>query len=231
MQFRLTFFIFLSFISTAQAQKILFVGNSLTYTNNMPSILENIGKSNGFDITTQCICKPNYGLEDHINEGLVAPELRKTQYDFVIFQQGPSSQAYGRKSLLEYGKQLSMMALASHATPAYLMVWPSTTYYQTFDGVIKNHTDAARSNGSMLIPLGIVWQKFNKEHKEYELYGPDGFHPSRLGSLLEAMVILKSIAPEIDLNTLNGREITNSFKNNDKAEEFLKLVSLYLSEL
>lgn len=196
----------------------------------MPSILENIGKSNGLNISTQCICNPNYGLEDHINDGLVEPELRSTSYDYVIFQQGPSSQAYGRESLLEYGKLLSVLALENKATSAYLMVWPSMVYYQTFNGVIKNYTDAAQSNGALLIPVGSIWQKLNKEHPDYKLYGPDGFHPSELGSLLEALVILKSIQPSLVIADLKSDSMSQILRNDNKIKEFLSIVSGYLIE-
>lgn len=193
-------------------------------------MLEQIGKSNGLDITTQCICKANYGLEDHINDALVESELMSNSYDFVIFQQGPSSQAYGRESLLEYGKLLAVMALENKASPAYLMVWPSMAYYQTFDGVIKNHTDAAKSNGVLLIPVGSIWQKLSNEHPDYQLYGPDGFHPSELGSLLEAIVILKSIQPSMDIGDLKSDSMSQILRNDDTIKEFLSIVSDYLNE-
>ena len=193
-------------------------------------MLEQLAKENGLSIQTKCICLPNYGLEDHMNDGLVAAELAARQYQFVIFQQGPSSQAYGRESLFTYGQQLAVLALAHQATPAYLMVWPSKAYYQTFEGVIKNHTDAAKANGTLLIPLGLIWQKLNQEHPEFELYGPDGFHPSPLGSFLEAVIILKKIAPETDFNTLKTASVANLNIEQEALSSFLRLVSDYLIE-
>ena len=45
---------------SVQSQNILFIGNSLTYSNNMPHILEYIGEKNGVYINTENLSLPNY---------------------------------------------------------------------------------------------------------------------------------------------------------------------------
>lgn len=217
--------------SSEASYDILFVGNSLTYSNEMPVLLEKIGEENDITITTECICYGNYALEDHINDGIVQTKISSKKYSHLVFQQGPSSQAYGRETLLEYGKQLSKLALENQATPAYLMVWPSIVYYHTFDGVIKNYSDAATANDALLIPLGIIWRKIHENHSQIKLYASDEFHPSRLGSLLEALVILKTLNPSLDIEKLTGKTFNEHFvKEADKAA-FLQLVSTYINEL
>jgi len=101
----------------------------------MPDLLESIGQQNDISITTECICFPNYGLEDHLNDGDVQNRIPSNEYSHLIFQQGPSSQAYGRETLFSFGKQLSNLARNHDVIPAYLMVWPSLAYYNTFDRV------------------------------------------------------------------------------------------------
>ena len=46
--------------------KILFIGNSLTYTNNLPELVEKLGEKSNVKIKTQMLAKPNYALEDHL---------------------------------------------------------------------------------------------------------------------------------------------------------------------
>ena len=57
----------LSFFTSVNAQKILFVGNSLTYSNNLPEILEDIAKESGIEIKTKSLCFANYAIADHLN--------------------------------------------------------------------------------------------------------------------------------------------------------------------
>lgn len=73
------------------------------------------------------------------------------------------------------------------------MVWPSMTYYNTFDDVIKNHRDAARLNDAILIPVGEVWKKHFDETNSFDYYSSDGFHPSLKGSKEAARVIISTL--------------------------------------
>ena len=88
-------------------QDILFVGNSLTYSNNLPEMLKKIGDKHNVNMSTTSICYPNYALIDHINDGDVQKTMSSSKFDYLIFQQGPSSQLEGRKMLIEDGAILS----------------------------------------------------------------------------------------------------------------------------
>ena len=181
----------------------MFIGNSLTYSNDLPQILEGLSKTVKLDITTICVCYPNYSLEDHWFNGDFRNMLANESFDFIIMQQGPSSQALGREWLIKFGKMIQDEASKYDAKTAYYMVWPSKQYYYTFNGVIKNHTDAAKTNNSMLIPVGRLWQKIDTDNQSgIELYGSDGFHPSMQGSFLAALVMLHSLHPELDLSII-----------------------------
>jgi len=172
---------------------LLFIGNSLTYTNDLPTLVKKIAKKKGFKVNTKMIAQPNYALMDHWDEGKIQTEIRSKKYDYVIVQQGPSSQDYGRKILLEYGEKLTELCRANNAQFSYFMVWPSRRYYHTFDKVIKNHEDAARLHKVVLCPVGAVWKAHFDATNAFDYYGPDGFHPSLKGSTVAAEVIVESL--------------------------------------
>lgn len=73
------------------------------------------------------------------------------------------------------------------------MVWPSLAYYHTFDGVIKNYTDAALFNNSILLPVGLVWKKYIEATNSHEYYSSDRFHPSIKGSQVAAQIIFEHL--------------------------------------
>ncbi|MTI23271.1 SGNH/GDSL hydrolase family protein [Fulvivirga sp. RKSG066] len=178
----------------AQATKrLLFIGNSLTYTNNLPQLLEAQAKNKGFAFTTQTIAKPNYALIDHWQEGEIQKVISEGKTDFVIVQQGPSSQPYGRKLLIEYVKKLKKLCEQHNAQLVVFMVWPSQSYYHTFPGVIESHELAADKAKSLLAPVGKVWKSYFDSTNQYNYYGADGFHPSLEGSEVAAGVILSTI--------------------------------------
>jgi hypothetical protein len=182
-------------ISKPETLKILFVGNSLTYTNNLPELVEKLGeKSNiNINIKTQMLAKPNYALEDHWNEGELQRVIKSGKFDFVVVQQGPSSQAEGRAMLFDSGEKIQALCKQHNSKLAFFMVWPARANYKTFDGVIQNHTEAATKTNAVLCPVGKIWKEHFDATNDFSYYGPDQFHPSMAGSQVAAAVIYKTL--------------------------------------
>lgn len=170
---------------------ILFIGNSLIYTNNLPDLVKKSAELQGIVIETKMLSFPNYAISDHWNDGEVQKLIASKKYDFVIIQQGPSSQNDGRKMLIEYGEKYSHLCKLNNSKLCYFMVWPSLTNYHTFDDVVKNHKDAASINNSILLPVGEVWKDYFDNTNSFQYYSSDGFHPSLKGSQIAAKVIVE----------------------------------------
>lgn len=170
---------------------ILFIGNSLTYTNNLPDLVKKTAKIKGIEVNSKMIAFPNYAIVDHWNDGQVKKLIGSKKFDFVIIQQGPSSQNEGREMLIENGKEYRSLCELNDTKLCYFMVWPSLANYHTFDNVIKNHKDAATINNSILLPVGEIWKNYIDRTNSYEYYSSDGFHPSLKGSQIAAQVIVE----------------------------------------
>jgi hypothetical protein len=174
-------------------KQILFVGNSLTYSNDLPKLVAQYGASKGNQITTQTLAYGGYALEDHWNDGELQQLITKGSFDFVVVQQGPSSQADGREMLFDYGERIAALCEVRGAKLVFFMVWPAKVNYHTFDGVIKNYTDAAAHSGSLLCPVGKVWKDHFDSTNDFSYYGPDQFHPSLEGSTVAAQIIYETL--------------------------------------
>jgi hypothetical protein len=175
------------------AKKVLFVGNSLTYYNDLPELVEKIGRDSGVEIKTEMVAYGNYALEDHWNDGAIQTLIAGKKYDFVVVQQGPSSQADGRVMLLDYGARIKNICTPHNTKLAFYMVWPARSNFDTFDGVVKNYTDAAAATNSLLCPVGQFWRSHIQATGDYSYYGPDMFHPSQKGSEKAAWIIFKTL--------------------------------------
>lgn len=173
---------------------ILFIGNSLTYTNDLPELVKTSARlRKGINIGVKMIAFPNYAILDHWSDGKVQAQIASGKYDFVIIQQGPSSQAFGRQILIEYGEKYSDLCKKHNAKLVYFMVWPALANFQTFEGVIKNHQDAALINKAILCPVGEVWKEHFNTTGSFDYYDSDNFHPSLKGSQVAAIVIVESL--------------------------------------
>lgn len=173
--------------------RILFVGNSLTYTNNLPAMVKAIGFSNDIQIETEMLAYPNYALEDHWRDGKFQKLLNEKYFNYVIVQQGPSSQQDGRDMLLDYGDRFKIVCEEKGARLVFFMVWPARANYQTFAGVIQNYRDAAIQTESILCPVGEAWKSYMDSTQDFAYYGADGFHPSISGSQMAAQMIYNTL--------------------------------------
>jgi hypothetical protein len=73
------------------------------------------------------------------------------------------------------------------------MVWPSSARARDYDGVKLSYETAAKEIGGLFLPAGEAWRVAWKRDPDLHFYGPDGFHPSPLGSLLAALVIYQGL--------------------------------------
>ena len=62
---------------------ILFVGNSLTYVNDLPSLVSQIARLDGVDVTFKVVAYPDYSLDDHIDRGDMYQLLANEKFDFL----------------------------------------------------------------------------------------------------------------------------------------------------
>jgi hypothetical protein len=176
-----------------QTYRILFVGNSLTLSNNLSALVVEEARNRNFKLSVEVLAYPNYSLEDHWNDKRLQKKLLTSNFDFVILQQGPSSQQEGRRMLIDYGMRIKELCAIGRTELVFLMVWPAKQNYHMFDDVIQNYHDAARINGAVLCPVGMVWKEYIESSGDFSYYGDDGFHPSLAGSKAAAEVICRSL--------------------------------------
>ncbi|MDP1676403.1 MAG: SGNH/GDSL hydrolase family protein [Bacteroidota bacterium] len=170
--------------------RILYVGNSLTYTNNLPEIVADIAASDSVKIRYYDLSNPNYSIEDHLNEGLVQKEIQSGKYDFVIAQQGPSALYESQLILIRDAKKLASLCSATVKTKFALMtVWPTAERLGDLDDVIYSYKNAADSSHAILCPAGLAWKIGWQMDETLPFYGRDNFHPSFTGSVLAALTV------------------------------------------
>jgi hypothetical protein len=173
--------------------RVLFIGNSLTVTNDVPATVEALAKANGERIVTKTIAYPNFSLEDHWSQGHSRRVIAEGGWSFIVLQQGPSALPESRVLLVDFAKRFAKEAKRVKARTALFMVWPAWSHSGDFDGVKLSYEAAAREAGAVFLPAGDAWRLAWKQDANLKFYGPDGFHPSQLGSYLAALVIYQGL--------------------------------------
>jgi len=120
--------------------------------------------------------------------------IRRGGWSVVVLQQGPSALDESRVLLIDYTKRFAAEIERVGARPALYMVWPSRARSFDFERVSASYAAAAKAVGGVLLPAGDAWRKAWRLDAGLALYGPDDFHPSRLGSALAALVIYRRLS-------------------------------------
>ena len=201
-------------VRAGERLRVLFVGNSLTYTNDLPSMVSALSRGGEVEIEAGVIAIPNASLEDHWADGRARREIASKRWDVVVMQQGPSSLASSRANLVEWSKRFAAEARAAGVRPALFTVWPDASRRAYLGDVVESYRVAAEACGCELLPAGSAWMDAWDRSGRLSLYGADGFHPSGEGSYLASLVIWGGLtgadvssAPAV-LNLAGGRTVS-----------------------
>lgn len=174
--------------------RILFIGNSLTYANDLPGMVQALAKAAGGEpLTVESVTFGGVSLGDHWTEGTALQRLADATWDLVVLQQGPSGTPESRALLIQYAELFETPIRAAGARPAVYMVWPEITRPTAFDSVADNYTAAADSIDAMLFPGIRAWQAVWARDPSIALYSGDGLHPTPLGSYTIAVMMVHQI--------------------------------------
>lgn len=174
--------------------RVLFIGNSLTYTNDLPAMVESLAKAaKQKRFVYKSVALPDFGLEEHWKQGEARRAIARDKWDVVVLQQGPSSLPESRAVLLDYVRRFDAEIKKAGAKTAIYMVWPSAARFADFDRVSESHRLAAEEVNALLFPAGEAWRAAFRLDDNVPLYSQDGFHPSPVGTYLAALVIYEQL--------------------------------------
>jgi hypothetical protein len=196
---------------------VLFVGNSLTYEWDLPGTVAFLASMGGDTVRVSSQTGPNLALIDHLNGGTQAvAAIKSDSWNYVILQQGPTPAGICRDSLILWTQLFDPLIRAQGAKTAVFQTWPlnGPVWYTNIGESFR--MAAAAVNGT-LMPVGDAWLIALTESPALQLHGPDGLHPSRLGTFLAALVIYERVTGH-DARNLPARAVADGQDLNQPVE-------------
>ena len=180
--------------------RVLMVGNSITYTNNLPALLRAVGASQGTTITTETYAAPNGKLAERWHEGHVADALRTRKFDVVVLQEmggklagcmatSEQRMAPCAASLRAYSG-IAGLAKAAGARTLVFTTWSPDTRSQS--RLSRSARMIADQSSSETFNAAGVLKALRQAEPEENLL-PDGMHPSTRASLMLALALYRDI--------------------------------------
>jgi hypothetical protein len=174
--------------------QVLFVGNSLTYTNDLPRVFQAISLASGYDVGVEMMANPDVALIDYVYNPAAMRELERSAWDFVVLQQGTTSVPICRDTLVLAAQRMDPLIRRNGGVPALMMTWPSASRQHVWNEVYASYALAAQSVDGVFLPVGDAWLEAWKIDSRMPLYGPDGYHPGQAGTLLAAFVLYEKFS-------------------------------------
>ena len=202
---------FLAF--SQQTKEVLFVGNSYTYYNNMPQLVEQIALSFGDTLIYESSTPGGANFNAHSTNAQTLAKINQQQWDYVVLQaqsQEPSfSPGQVANNTYPYAEILvdSIHANSSCTEPLFFMTWgrkygdqqncaaypPICTYLGMQQRLRESYLEMAFNDSASCAPVGMAWKKSIAIDSTLNLYSSDNSHPSIYGSYLAACTFYASI--------------------------------------
>jgi hypothetical protein len=157
---------------------VLFVGNSLTYFNEMPRMTQAIASREARPLLVDAVTQSGASLEDLWFRTDAVKRIWQEHWDYVILQERGGRAAMDRGEL--FHRYLALFAdqtRKSGGKPVLFMTW-----YPGNEAFFRN---AAKRANVSLLAVGSAWQDL-LEHGRFSRLDWDGTHPNLAGSYLIA---------------------------------------------
>lgn len=190
--------------------KILFVGNSYTYFNDMPKLLEALLKENGYDAEVASVTKGGRKLYENIDKNdETAQALKKeaAENDFdILFVQEQSLLPISDKEAFLRGVCKVTEAVAAKRTVLYA-TWGRKCGSEVLTErnlsseemtllLNRAYDEAATAAGAEVSRVGLCFLEISKKLNGIELYTSDLSHPSFIGSCVAALAHYTTVIGE-----------------------------------
>ena len=167
---------------------ILFVGDSYTEDNDLPTLVQQLFAATGAGTVT--LGRDLVGgstLEDHYN-GAAPGLISSASWDYVVLQEQSLRAIEDRPAMWLYARLLNGDIKKSGARTVFFMTWPRSYWQDTQSSIINAYQGIARELGADVAAAGIAWEIIGVTRPDISLYQSDGSDPSAQGSFLTACV-------------------------------------------
>jgi hypothetical protein len=183
--------------------RILFIGNSLTYFNNLPQILEGLANTgnSGIELQTRMISAGGATLEYHWLNSAAVDEIRSQAWDYVVLQEQGSmgtqffegKPAFNKPNLFHaYAYAFDHEIKKAGAKTVFMLTWAGKRNPEQQDLIDYAYMSIAKELGAIVVPVGWAWKRVQALAPNLNLYF-DGAHPNATGSYLLAATIYSTL--------------------------------------
>lgn len=203
-----------------ESLEVLFIGNSFTFTHDLPGMVATLGDQAGVPITTmgQTVAGMNFAF--HVGNPATQEAIDASTWDYIVIQGHSLETINDLESFLTNGQTLVAWIEEAGAQPLLYETWARAPGHSLYNdpgfppddpdemqaAIEEGYAMLSELTGAPVVPAGDAWQVlWMSEHIDaIDPWGPDDYHPSPAGTYLNASVFFVALT-ELSLETLDLR--------------------------
>ena len=196
----------------ADTTKVLFIGNSYTYVNDLPLMFKNLSSSLGKNVYTDMSAPGGYSFGQHLSNTETLNKISRGGWNYVVLQeqsQMPVIEYYRYSSTYPSARKLDSIIKSYNCNTMFFMTWgrryggiQCINTYCSPDFVNFSHMQDSLSSSYNMIanelndavcPVGNGFRLSVQTDSSVVLWDADYSHPSLEGSYLAACLFYRKV--------------------------------------
>ena len=174
---------------TTPALRVLWIGNSFTYVNDLPQLVASLARTanrSPIPVNTAML-DGGQTLKGAYNRSDLAPTIARG-WDVVVLQEQSTTPLTAPDTMRKYGVLIADAAKRAGARVLLFETWPDAGAGANAPLIRAAYEALAKAADGVLVPVGQGWTALQSARADLVLYLDDGSHPSPIGSYLAACV-------------------------------------------
>jgi hypothetical protein len=187
--------------------RVLFVGNSHTYVNDLPALFSGLSEAGGRPVQTDASTFGGYSLEDHTKTQATLDKIARDSWSYVVLQEQsvmPTIRYWRDSSMYPASRLLDSLIGLQGAQTAFYMTWgwkhggqhsygdslspDFQDYFEMQESVRVAYEGIAEELSSTLVPVGMAFALARRTDSLVDLWQIDSCHATLEGTYLGACV-------------------------------------------
>lgn len=174
--------------------RVLFIGNSYTYGNDLPGLIAQLLPARGIKLEHERVTPGGATLEKHWADGKALAAIRTQKWDYVVLQEQSTRPIRDREAMFKAARFLHAEIVKTGAKTLLYETWAAKALPEEQPNLTDAYETLSRELGATVVPVGEAWRKAIAAG--FELHGSDGRHPNRRGSYLAACLFVATLTGE-----------------------------------
>lgn len=185
--------------------RILFIGNSYTFVNDLPGMFVQLAKAGGQRVEVGMAAQGGWMLSDHAQSADTLAAIQSAPWQWVVLQeqsQVPAVMAIRNAQMYPPARTLVSLIREQGAEPVFFLAWAHQAGWQEQNlpdynsmqqNIVAGYMSIVHELDTPVAPVGVAWAEALRQNPQAPLWQADGSHPSLQGTYLAACVFYAAL--------------------------------------